>query len=178
MMTRSPLPALSARPSASPGWLRRLLPNEPEVAWSHLCCSPMRASPHAPRGQCQPVPLSEQDRSRWDRAKIDEGAALIAAARAHGSVGPHQLQAAIAVHDEAETMDDTDWPQASGLYDLLEFAAHPVHHAQPGRCGRTDINPVSMSVRLGTFIPGIRTGRWGRGIRRADSDIRRRQRED
>ena len=42
----------------------------------------------------QPVPLAEQDRSRWDRAKIDEGAALIAAALAQGSVGPYQLQAA------------------------------------------------------------------------------------
>ncbi len=70
------------------------------------------------------VPLAEQDRSRWDRAMIDEGAALVTAALAQGSTGPYQLQAAIAaVHDEAETMDDTDWPQILGLYDLLELAA-------------------------------------------------------
>jgi predicted RNA polymerase sigma factor len=70
------------------------------------------------------VPLAEQDRSRWDRAMIDEGAALVTAALAQGRTGPYQLQAAIAaVHDEAETMDDTDWPQILGLYDLLELAA-------------------------------------------------------
>ena len=40
------------------------------------------------------------------------------------SVGPYQLQAAIAaVHDEAATMAETDWPQILGLYDLLELAA-------------------------------------------------------
>ena len=70
------------------------------------------------------VPLAEQDRSRWDRAKIDEGTALITPTLAQGSTGPYQLQAAIAaVYDEAETMDDTDWPQILGLYDLLELAA-------------------------------------------------------
>ena len=70
------------------------------------------------------VPLAEQDRSRWDRAMIDEGTALITAALAQGRTGPYQLQAAIAaVHDEAKTMDDTDWPQILGLYDLLEVAA-------------------------------------------------------
>jgi predicted RNA polymerase sigma factor len=51
-------------------------------------------------------------------------AKLVRRDQAQGRTGPYQLQAAIAaVHDEAETMDDTDWPQILGLYDLLELAA-------------------------------------------------------
>ena len=70
------------------------------------------------------VPLAEQDRQQWDQAQIAEGIALISAALPRGEVGPYQLQAAIAaVHDEAKTMADTDWPQILGLYDLLERAA-------------------------------------------------------
>ena len=70
------------------------------------------------------VPLAEQDRQKWDQAKIAEGTALISAALPRGEVGPYQLQAAIAaVHDEAKTMADTDWTQILGLYDLLELAA-------------------------------------------------------
>lgn len=66
------------------------------------------------------VPLAEQERSRWDRAAIDEGAALLRGALALGSAGPYQIQAAIAaVHDEAERPEDTDWPQILALYGLL-----------------------------------------------------------
>ena len=50
--------------------------------------------------------------------------ALISTVLPQGDVGPYQLQAAMAaVHDEAKTMADTDWPQILGLYDLLELAA-------------------------------------------------------
>ena len=66
------------------------------------------------------IPLSQQDRSLWDRGQIAEGVALISAALPKGSVGPYQLQAAIAaVHDEAARTGDTDWPQILALYDLL-----------------------------------------------------------
>jgi RNA polymerase sigma factor (sigma-70 family) len=66
------------------------------------------------------VPLAEQDRSRWDRGLIEEGVALISRTLGRGPVGPYQLQAAIAaVHDEAETAADTDWPQILALYDVL-----------------------------------------------------------
>ena len=65
------------------------------------------------------VPLTEQDRSRWDRAAIEEGVTLLTAALAEAPPGPFQLQAAIsALHDEAPTAADTDWPQILGLYDL------------------------------------------------------------
>ena len=67
------------------------------------------------------MPLAEQDRSLWDRALIAEGVALVSAALPKGAVGEYQLQAAIAaVHDEAETAEETDWPQILALYGLLD----------------------------------------------------------
>jgi RNA polymerase sigma factor (sigma-70 family) len=66
------------------------------------------------------IPLPQQDRALWDRQEITEGVALISATLPKGSVGPYQLQAAIAaVHDEAARAEDTDWPQILALYDLL-----------------------------------------------------------
>lgn len=66
------------------------------------------------------IPLDEQDRSLWDRAEIEEGIALVRAALASASIGSYQIQAAIAaVHDEAQTSADTDWPQILTLYGLL-----------------------------------------------------------
>src|SRR5258708_604995 len=67
------------------------------------------------------IPLDEQDRSRWDRALITEGVSLVTQARARGSVGPYQLQAAIAaVHDQATRVEETDWPAILALYGQLE----------------------------------------------------------
>ena len=66
------------------------------------------------------VPLTEQDRTRWDHEEIAEGVALITATLPVGPLGPYQVQAAInAVHDEAKTADDTDWPQLLALYGVL-----------------------------------------------------------
>jgi RNA polymerase sigma factor (sigma-70 family) len=119
------VPALSGEAIRLTRWLHRLLPGEPEVAGLlalMLLTDARRAARTQPDGSL--VPLAEQDRSRWDRDAIDEGTALISAVLARGQVGPYQLQAAIAaVHDEAATMDDTDWAQILGLYDLLELAA-------------------------------------------------------
>ncbi|MFE6254626.1 RNA polymerase sigma factor [Agromyces sp. NPDC057865] len=70
------------------------------------------------------VPLDEQDRSRWDRAMIDEGVALVTAVLDRAPIGPYQLQAAIAaVHDEADSTATTDWLEILGLYDLLACLA-------------------------------------------------------
>ena len=67
------------------------------------------------------VPLDEQDRSLWNADFIAEGIALISAALGRGPVGPYQLQAAIAaLHDEAATAAETDWPQILALYEVLE----------------------------------------------------------
>ena len=81
-----------------------------------------RAARTGPDGSL--IPLAEQDRGRWDTERIVEGVALIAAALPVGQPGPYQVQAAIAaVHDEAASVDATDWPQVLGLYDLLERLA-------------------------------------------------------
>src|SRR5262249_17925652 len=78
-----------------------------------------RAARTAPDGEL--IPLTDQDRSRWDRNAIAEGIALVSAALAKGSIGAYQLQAAIAaVHDEAARVEDTDWPQILALYGLRE----------------------------------------------------------
>ncbi len=67
------------------------------------------------------IPLAEQDRSRWDADAAAEGVALITAALPSGPVGPYQVQAAVAaVHDEAATVEETDWPQILALYGVLE----------------------------------------------------------
>jgi RNA polymerase sigma factor (sigma-70 family) len=70
------------------------------------------------------VPLAEQDRSLWDRARIAEGVRLVEAALPAGPVGPYQLQAAIAaVHAEASTAAATDWAQIETLYRMLDALA-------------------------------------------------------
>lgn len=70
------------------------------------------------------VLLEDQDRRRWDRALIDEGKQLIEKAFASQWLGAYTLQAAIsAVHADAATPGDTDWPRIVGLYDILLRAA-------------------------------------------------------
>jgi RNA polymerase sigma factor (sigma-70 family) len=98
------------------------LADDPEVAGLlalMLLNEARRPARTGPGGEL--VPLAEQDRSRWDQALIEEGVALVSAALPKGAVGEYQLQAAIAaVHDEAETADETDWPQILALYGLLD----------------------------------------------------------
>jgi RNA polymerase sigma factor (sigma-70 family) len=77
-----------------------------------------RESRSRPNGDL--VLLADQDRSLWDRALIHEGVALITSALSSAPIGPYQLQAAIAaVHAEAPSAEETDWPEILGLYDLL-----------------------------------------------------------
>ena len=66
------------------------------------------------------IVLDEQDRSLWDAGMIAEGCALVERALKTRRFGPYCLQAAIAaVHAEAATAGETDWPQIVGLYDVL-----------------------------------------------------------
>ncbi|MCY1263486.1 RNA polymerase subunit sigma-24 [Pseudomonas jessenii] len=66
------------------------------------------------------IVLDEQDRSLWDAGLISEGCTLVERALTMGRFGPYCLQAAIAaVHAEAPTAGETDWPQIVGLYDVL-----------------------------------------------------------
>ncbi|KQQ93751.1 RNA polymerase subunit sigma-24 [Leifsonia sp. Leaf325] len=70
------------------------------------------------------VPLADQDRSLWNRALIEEGVELVTGVLESAPAGPYQLQAAIAaVHDEAPSTADTDWPEILGLYELLRRIA-------------------------------------------------------
>ena len=66
------------------------------------------------------VLLADQDRSKWDRGGIAEGIDVLHRAAAMRATGPYQLQAAIAaVHAEAPSWEETDWPQVLALYDVL-----------------------------------------------------------
>jgi RNA polymerase sigma factor (sigma-70 family) len=100
----------------------RLQPDYPETAGLLALMLLTDARRHARIGpNDQLIPLAQQDRTLWDREQIAEGIALLSAALPKGSVGPYQLQAAIAaVHDEAERPEDTDWPQILALYELLK----------------------------------------------------------
>jgi predicted RNA polymerase sigma factor len=109
--------------------LRRAAPDEPEAAGLlalMLLTDARRDARTGPAGEL--VPLDQQDRSRWDRAAIAEGVGLLTETLPRGSVGPYQVQAAIAaVHDEAARADDTDWPEILGLYGLLlRMSGNPV----------------------------------------------------
>jgi predicted RNA polymerase sigma factor/pimeloyl-ACP methyl ester carboxylesterase len=105
--------------------LHGLLPRDGEVTGLlalMLLTDAHRASRVSPAGGL--IPLAEQDRSRWDRAAIEEGVALVADALSRSRAGPYQLQAAIAaVHAEARRAEDTDWPQIAALYRLLSRVA-------------------------------------------------------
>ena len=102
--------------------VHHLLPGDAEVAGLlalMLLTDARRAARTGEDGEL--IPLAEQDRSKWDRRAIEEGVALLTKTLPRGAVGSYQVQAAIAaIHDEAERVEDTDWPQILGLYGLLE----------------------------------------------------------
>jgi predicted RNA polymerase sigma factor len=102
--------------------VRRLLPDDGEVAGllALMLLTDARRAARA-RDDGSLVPLEEQDRSLWNTSYIEEGIALVTEALSKASLGPYQLQAAIAaVHDEAARAADTDWPQILTLYEMLE----------------------------------------------------------
>jgi RNA polymerase sigma-70 factor, ECF subfamily len=74
------------------------------------------------------VLLEDQDRSLWNRARIDEGLRVLERALELGRSGPYQLQAAIAaLHAEARSAEETDWLQVAALYrELEESTGSPV----------------------------------------------------
>jgi RNA polymerase sigma factor (sigma-70 family) len=105
--------------------LHRLLPGECEVAGLlalMLLTDARRVARADPDGSL--IPLADQRRDLWDTAAIAEGSALLIRTLGSGPVGQYQIQAAIAaLHDEAPTAADTDWPQILALYDVLAHAA-------------------------------------------------------
>ena len=109
--------------------VRRELPDDPEVAGLLALMLLIEARrPARTNAEGEPVPLPDQDRSRWDVAMIEEGSSLLDAAIAAGRVGEYQLQASIAsAHDRALTAGATDWRQILTLYELLErMTGNPV----------------------------------------------------
>ncbi|GIE30918.1 RNA polymerase subunit sigma-24 [Actinoplanes italicus] len=102
-----------------------LMPDEPEALGLLALMLLQDARREARTGvDGELLTLEEQDRSRWDRRRIDEGAALVERALRRGRAGAFQLQAAIAAcHATAPSMDETDWPQIVGLYDVLRTVA-------------------------------------------------------
>jgi len=105
-----------------------LMPDEPEAAGllALMLLSESRMQARSDGGTV--VLLRDQDRTRWDRALIDEGHAIVRACVRRDQPGPFQLQAAIqAVHCEAESFEETDWRQIVDLYDhLLSVMPTPV----------------------------------------------------
>ncbi|MBF6557600.1 MAG: sigma-70 family RNA polymerase sigma factor [Acidimicrobiales bacterium] len=102
--------------------VRAAVPEDPEVAGLlALMVLTDARRPARTRADGELVPLAEQERTRWDRGLISEGVALITEALRRGQVGEYQVQAAIAaVHDQAASYGDTDWPEILSLYGLLE----------------------------------------------------------
>jgi RNA polymerase sigma-70 factor (ECF subfamily) len=143
--------------------LCEILPDEPE----NLGLSALMLLQDSRRGARlndagQLVTLEEQDRSLWDRDEIAEGLALVERALSGQSLGPYQLQAAIAaVHAEAGTAAETDWAQISGLYNELAFISpspvvslnHAVAVAMSGDLeqGLAIIDQIGLSGELGHY---------------------------
>jgi RNA polymerase sigma-70 factor (ECF subfamily) len=101
--------------------LCELMPNEPENAGLlalMLLQDSRREARINDRGEL--AILEDQDRTTWDRKKIEEGISLVERVLPLGRVGNYQIQAAIAaVHSEAGTAGETDWLQIVALYEEL-----------------------------------------------------------
>ncbi|WP_158887410.1 RNA polymerase sigma factor [Amycolatopsis anabasis] len=122
-------PSLTAEAIRLTRQVHRLLPEDGEVTGLlalMLLTESRRDTRTTPDGVM--IPLDDQDRTRWDRDLIAEGTALISHGLAHHSLGPYQLQAAIAaVHAESPSAEDTDWAQILILYGILDrIAPNPV----------------------------------------------------
>jgi RNA polymerase sigma-70 factor (ECF subfamily) len=108
-----------------------LMPDEPEAV-ALLALLLLQDSRRAARVDAAGdlVLLADQDRTRWDRAAIDEAGGLLEQAlpRTRGRPGPYALQAAIAaVHADAAVADETDWRQIAALYGrLVDVQPSPV----------------------------------------------------
>ena len=102
--------------------LRALLPADREVAGLlalMLLTDARRGARTGPMGEL--IPLDEQDRSLWNQGLIAEGTGLVTEALTGGSAGWYAIQAAVAaVHDDAPSAEQTDWPQILALYDVLK----------------------------------------------------------
>ncbi|MFC9256643.1 RNA polymerase sigma factor, partial [Amycolatopsis thailandensis] len=105
------------------------------------------------------IPMSEQDRNRWNGEYVAEGIALLSEALPHGPTGQFQIQAAIAaLHDEAPSAEETDWPQIEALYELLlRLSDNPVvalNHAVAVGMARGPREGLAALEKLGDRLSG------------------------
>jgi RNA polymerase sigma-70 factor (ECF subfamily) len=109
--------------------LALLMPDQPEVLGLVALMLFHDSRRHARTGtHGELVVLSQQDRSRWDRAEIDEGVRVLNRALRLRRPGRYQVEAAIAaLHVEAPSVDEIDWPQIAALYEeLFRMVPSPV----------------------------------------------------
>ena len=105
--------------------LHRILPNSGEAAGllSLMLLTDARREARTD-GNGWLVPLDQQRRELWDADAIAEGLSLLHRTLGTTTIGPYQVQAAIAaLHDEAPTAEQTDWPQILALYEVLDTIA-------------------------------------------------------
>jgi RNA polymerase sigma-70 factor (ECF subfamily) len=142
-----------------------LLPGQAE-AWGLLALSLLHDARRPARvdDRSRFVALDAQDRSAWDRRKIDEGTRALQTALALRSPGPYQLQAAIAaLHAEAPSAQETDWEQIALLYgELARVAPSPVVEvnravavcfAEGAEAGLRLLRPFLDDPDLERFVP-------------------------
>ena len=122
-------PELSAEAIRLTRLLTALMPGEPETA-ALLALMLLQDSRRTARTDESgaPVPLPEQDRTRWDRAEIEEGLRILASIPAQEHWGPYRIQAYIAAcHARAGQSEDTDWAVIARLYaELAALTASPI----------------------------------------------------
>ncbi len=137
--------------------LVELMPDAPEAAGllALMLLSESRMSARRQAGAL--VLLRDQDRTKWDRALIAEGQAIVRACIRRDQPGPFQLQAAIqAVHCAAASFEATDWPQIVALYNHL-FSVMPTPVVALNRAiamGETE-GPVAALSALGAIAPDL-----------------------
>jgi RNA polymerase sigma-70 factor (ECF subfamily) len=131
-----------------------LMPDEPEALGlvSLLLLHDSRgAARYSTTGDV--ILLADQDRVRWDRTEIAEALGLLDRALRHGRPGPYQLQAAIAaLHAEATSAEQTDWPRIAALYtELLAVTPSPVvalNHAVAVAMAATPSDGLALIDRI------------------------------
>ena len=145
--------------------LVRLMPDEPEahgLLALLLLTDARRAARVDAEGRL--VSLEDQDRGAWDSARTREGVAVLEAALPLRRPGPYLIQAAIAaVHAQAASFGETDWPQIAGLY--AELARHDpspvvavnravaVGFAQGPQAGLEMLDGAAADTRLRRYQP-------------------------
>lgn len=163
--------------------LHELMPDEPEVEGLLALLLLHDARREARVGSAgELVLLEDQDRTRWDRAEIEEGTALLDRAMRAARPGPYQVQAAIAaLHDAAASAAEVDWVQIAALYGrLLELAPSPVVElnravavamAAGPEAGLALLEPLVAEPRLAAYpyLHAARADLLRRLARRADA---------